>query len=201
MERRLEILKDLRVGAFGLLAGALALLVQFATLAAVPLVAPLVAAVVGRWVMALSLSGWCSTRPDSLGARFASDAKATVPILVAWGLLTAIGFVAGPARIAVGAAAALLAGMVTAAWLWTGGSGGSPATATARPESSTLNEPPPSYLIWSSSPLVGPCPPPKRFSPQPPITRPNNPLARLFSIPFPATNVRSPETAERPCGA
>jgi adenosylcobinamide-GDP ribazoletransferase len=121
-ERRLEILKDPRVGAFGVAAEGLALLVRFAALASVPATAPLVVAVSARWSMTLTLSMWRPARTDGLGARFAHEARAAPPTAVALVLLAAASGIEGRAfdagsttLLAVGGA--LSAGLGTAAWL------------------------------------------------------------------------------------
>ena len=77
-ERRLEIMRDSRVGAFGALAAALALLAQYACLvelAPVPrLIALVIALAAGRWAMALALGAFPSARADGLGAAYGADA-------------------------------------------------------------------------------------------------------------------------------
>jgi adenosylcobinamide-GDP ribazoletransferase len=73
-ERRLEIMRDSRVGSFGALAGALALLLKFATLSALlpdarapALVATLVA---GRCAQVLAVWLFPAARPEGLGAAY-----------------------------------------------------------------------------------------------------------------------------------
>lgn len=68
-EKRLEILKDVHVGAFGLAAGGLALLLWWSLLAApIPFFAPLVAAVAARTLVLLPMTLYPTARPGSLGA-------------------------------------------------------------------------------------------------------------------------------------
>lgn len=68
--RRLEILRDVHMGAFGLASGVLALLLLWSLLAApLPLHAPLVAAVVARLLVLLPMNLYPAARPESLGAR------------------------------------------------------------------------------------------------------------------------------------
>jgi adenosylcobinamide-GDP ribazoletransferase len=74
-ERRLEILRDPRVGAHGLTGTVLLLLVRFAALAAVPPAAVVAAPVVGRWAMVLAPARFPAARPGGLGARFAREAS------------------------------------------------------------------------------------------------------------------------------
>jgi adenosylcobinamide-GDP ribazoletransferase len=92
-ERRLEIMRDSRVGAFGVLAGGLALLAQFACLvelAAVPrLIGLVVALTVGRWVMVLALGAFPSARVEGLGAAY-GEAAGIWPGVVATGFVVAI---------------------------------------------------------------------------------------------------------------
>lgn len=73
-ERRLEIMRDSRVGAFGVAAGALVLLGEYASLAELSGVARLVALVAAlsasRWGLALAIARFPSARPGGLGAAF-----------------------------------------------------------------------------------------------------------------------------------
>lgn len=69
-ERRLEILGDVHVGAFGLATGVLALLTLWSLLgSALPAHAPLVAAVAARLLVLLPMNLYPAARPESLGAR------------------------------------------------------------------------------------------------------------------------------------
>lgn len=69
-QQRLDILKDVHVGAFGLATGALALLLLWSLLAAgLPWYAPLVAAVVARMVVLMPMNAYPAARPESLGAQ------------------------------------------------------------------------------------------------------------------------------------
>lgn len=121
-ERRLEILRDPRVGAFGVAAEGLTLLLRFAALASVPPVAPLTAAVGGRWVMTLSLAFWPPARKAGLGARFARGATWTAPTLTAVGALVGVTAIAqrvssDGGRVVASSVAALVAGLATSWWL------------------------------------------------------------------------------------
>lgn len=110
---RVRILKDPRVGAHGLTATVLLLLLRFGALTAVPATALLVAPIVGRWAMAVSLATAPPLRETGLGARYGEGASATAPTLAALVLLLAIAlFAARPLRVLV----AWSAGAVTA-WL------------------------------------------------------------------------------------
>jgi adenosylcobinamide-GDP ribazoletransferase len=73
-QRRLEIMRDSRVGSYGALAGVLALLLKLSTLGALlpearagALVAALVA---GRWAQVLAVWRFPAARPEGLGAAF-----------------------------------------------------------------------------------------------------------------------------------
>lgn len=86
-ERRLEIMKDSRVGAFGAAGGALILLTQFAALASSlnPWPAIVLAAVMGRWASPLVIYSFPYAREDGLGI----DMKRNVgrwEILIATGI-------------------------------------------------------------------------------------------------------------------
>jgi cobalamin 5'-phosphate synthase/cobalamin synthase len=111
-ERRLEIMRDSRVGAFGVLAGALALLLQFACLAELDggdrffaLVAALAAS---RWAVVVAIVAFPAARPDGLaaGTRAAVDRR---PLVVATALAVLVLLAAGPLGPAVLAVAALVA--------------------------------------------------------------------------------------------
>ncbi|PTA68904.1 adenosylcobinamide-GDP ribazoletransferase [Deinococcus arcticus] len=68
--QRLEILRDVHVGAFGLATGALALLLLWSLLSApIPAYAPVVAAVSARALLLLPMNSYPAARAESLGAR------------------------------------------------------------------------------------------------------------------------------------
>lgn len=68
-ERRLEIMKDVHVGAFGLATGGLALLTLWSLLSSpLPFFAPVVAAVIARTLLLLPMNVYPAARPGSLGA-------------------------------------------------------------------------------------------------------------------------------------
>lgn len=107
-ERRLEIMRDSRVGAFGVLAGVLALLTQYACLAELTgtarLVAIALAMTLGRWVMALALGLFPAARTDGLGASFRTG-RAPVPLAIGSLVALAVGVGAGTVGL-IGLAAA-----------------------------------------------------------------------------------------------
>lgn len=97
-ERKLEIMRDSRVGSFGVLGGACILLLKFALFAslsihALPL-ALLLALPSARWTMVLALRVFPSARPTGLGAAF-HQAVTTEEVLLAGIIVVAIVLVAG----------------------------------------------------------------------------------------------------------
>lgn len=103
-ERRIEIMRDSRVGAYGVLGGVLALLLQYACLAELTggarLVALVLAMTLGRWAMAVALVLFPAADPDGLGATFLGGAGrwgvvaaslVAVVTAAALGLLGAVG--------------------------------------------------------------------------------------------------------------
>jgi adenosylcobinamide-GDP ribazoletransferase len=110
--RRLEIMRDSRVGAYGVLAGVLPLLLQYACLAELTgtarLVALVVAMAVARWAMAVALALFPPARAEGLGATFRTGGAW-------WGLAlaSAVALATSAATGAVGAAG-LLAAVVVA---------------------------------------------------------------------------------------
>ena len=116
-ERRLEILKDPRAGAHAVSAAVLLLLLRFAALAVVPSAAVLVAPVLGRWWMVVSLARWRPARATGLGAAFAAGARPFAPTLVAVAILAGLAPIAGAARTALAFGFAIMFGAATAAFL------------------------------------------------------------------------------------
>jgi adenosylcobinamide-GDP ribazoletransferase len=92
-ERRLEIMKDPHLGAFGAIGLGLALLLKWAALASLPparaALAILLAASLGRW--AILLAGLQPlARPGGMGADFAAGLRQSA---LAWGALVPLGLV------------------------------------------------------------------------------------------------------------
>ena len=154
-ERRLEILRDPRVGAFGVAAEGLTLLLRFAALASVSPLAPLTATVTGRWIMTLSLSLWRPARAEGLGARFAHGASAAAPTVTAVGALLGVSVIAQGVsghggRVLTSAAAGLAAGLLTSWWLarrFGGLSGDAHGASAVAAECAAL-------LAWAAAPPV-----------------------------------------------
>ena len=97
-ERKLEIMRDSRVGSFGVLGGACILLLKFALLASVSIhalpLALLLALPSARWAMVLALRVFPSARPTGLGAAF-HQALTTEGVLLAGIMSVAIVLLAG----------------------------------------------------------------------------------------------------------
>lgn len=76
-ERRLEIMRDSRVGAFGVAAGAALLLIQASALSEIPRLWPalLIAPVVGRWTVSLVLIVYPYQRDKGLGRDMKDNAR------------------------------------------------------------------------------------------------------------------------------
>ena len=113
---RLAIMRDSRVGAFGAIAGALALLGQYACLVElteIPRLIALVAALaLGRWAMVVAIWAFPPARPDGLGATFHQSATNwTLAGATALAILAAVATrPLGLAAFVAGALVALLGG-------------------------------------------------------------------------------------------
>ena len=89
-ERRLEIMKDSRMGAFGVAGGVLLLLTEYAALASssAPMPALVISATLGRWVSPLAIYAFPYAREDGLGIEMKRNVRLPQVILA-----TAITFV------------------------------------------------------------------------------------------------------------
>lgn len=110
-EKRLEIMRDSRIGSYGMLALLVTLGLQAALLAdlfAAGLLLPalLVPAVLGRGAMALSMAGLAHARPDGLARHVGRPGRATalVAVALASGIAVLIGGPFAPAAIVAAAA-------------------------------------------------------------------------------------------------
>jgi adenosylcobinamide-GDP ribazoletransferase len=91
-ERRLEIMRDSRVGAFGVAGGGLLLLMKYAAIISLPeLSGLLLAPIIGRWVLTISIFSYPYARERGLGrdmknkVRWTQVALATaITLLAAW---------------------------------------------------------------------------------------------------------------------
>ena len=119
-ERKLEIMRDSRVGSFGVLGGICVLLLKFALFASVrehslPLVL-LVALPSARWAMVLALRVFPSARPTGLGAAFRQ--AVTTERLVAAGIMAlAIVLIAGHLSGLIAWLAATVAALALGYWM------------------------------------------------------------------------------------
>jgi adenosylcobinamide-GDP ribazoletransferase len=133
-ERRLEILRDSRVGAYGVVGGGLLLLIRFAALAALArpdlrLLALLIAPLLGRWSMVYAIARFPYARPAGLGSAFRAHGRhlalATLGACVALAVLgVAVAVSVAPAHpwslvplVACVALAALLVTLVVTHWI------------------------------------------------------------------------------------
>jgi len=97
-ERRLEIMRDSRVGSFGVCAGALALIAQYSclsTLGGLARLATLVAALaLSRWAMVVAIRWFPAARSSGLGATFQGAASGW-PFVVATAIAVGAALTAG----------------------------------------------------------------------------------------------------------
>ena len=96
-ERRLEIMRDERTGAYGLAGGALLLLILFSALNAVEVqrwVVLLVAPVLGRWAMTLAVVIFPYGRPEGLGRDIKDNAHSAQAIIATVTMLIIVDAVA-----------------------------------------------------------------------------------------------------------
>ena len=112
-EKRLEIMHDERVGAFGLAGGVLLLLLKYAALVSTPFPAPVLflAPALGRWSVSMAVIGFPYARSQGLG-RTMKDHAGRTQALLATGVALAVAWLAASW---LGLAALGLAGIVT--WL------------------------------------------------------------------------------------
>jgi len=117
-EKRLDIMRDERVGAFGLAGGVLLLLLKYAALTALPVqeglfsdraVALVLTPLLGRWGMSLVVVGYPYARPEGLGKAVKNHAGRTE---LALATITALAFALLAAN-GPGVAAVVLAGLTS----------------------------------------------------------------------------------------
>jgi adenosylcobinamide-GDP ribazoletransferase len=117
-ERRLDIMRDSRVGAFGVAGGALLLIVEYGALQAhITHPAPLILApVLGRWAMTLAITLFPYARPEGMGRAIKDHAgwpqtliATLVAAAAAWLAAGWIGLIAMAAAVVVGGLAVWLA--------------------------------------------------------------------------------------------
>jgi adenosylcobinamide-GDP ribazoletransferase len=91
-ERRLEIMRDSRVGAFGVAGGGLLLLAKYAAIVSIPhLSGLLLAPVLGRWVLSMAIFAYPYARDRGLGRDMKDNVRwpqvilaTVVSVLAAW---------------------------------------------------------------------------------------------------------------------
>ncbi len=91
-ERRLEIMRDSRVGAFGVAGGGLLLLAKYAAIVSLPHLSGLVLApVMGRWVLSMAIFAYPYAREKGLGRDMKDNARwpqvllaTTITVVAAW---------------------------------------------------------------------------------------------------------------------
>jgi len=91
-ERRLEIMRDSRVGAFGVAGGGLLLLIKYAAIISLPhLSGLLLAPVLGRWVLAMAIFSYPYAREKGMGRDIKNNVRWTqialanaITLLAAW---------------------------------------------------------------------------------------------------------------------
>jgi adenosylcobinamide-GDP ribazoletransferase len=124
-ERRLEIMRDSRVGSYGVLAGALQLLLKFAALVSLPggwrWIGLVLALTCGRWAMVVVVWAFPYARSEGLGRTFKDGTRAghvalaTLLAAAVMAALTRMPYPAlEPALVALGPAALVTAGLI--AW-------------------------------------------------------------------------------------
>jgi adenosylcobinamide-GDP ribazoletransferase len=91
-ERRLEIMRDSRVGAFGVAGGGLLLLAKYAAIVSLPhLTGLLLAPVIGRWVLSMAIFAYPYARDKGMGRDMKNNVRwpqvilaTVVTLLVVW---------------------------------------------------------------------------------------------------------------------
>jgi adenosylcobinamide-GDP ribazoletransferase len=118
--RRLEIMRDSRVGSYGALAGALQLLLKYATLVSRPPdlrgAALVVTLTCGRWSMVPAMWGSPYARPEGLGRAY-KDGLRPSDVVVATLLAAAVCWIALELRGAIVLGVALALSLAGAWWL------------------------------------------------------------------------------------
>ena len=116
-ERRAAIRKDPHVGAHGVTTAALLIVARFAALAAVPAPAVLLAPVVGRWSMTITLSRFRPHASSALGAAYSHGAGALPASVTAALIVALLAAWQHEVRLLIAAAAGLLGAFLCVQWL------------------------------------------------------------------------------------
>lgn len=115
-ERRLEIMKDSRVGAFGVVGGVLLLLLKFNALAALPpatrWAALLAAPMLGRWAQQFAMRRYPLARPGGMGAFFMQGQSWLRVAISSVGVLVILGLLFGAAGLLLAAVTWLVTALV-----------------------------------------------------------------------------------------
>ncbi len=108
---RLEIMRDERVGAYGLAAGVLNLIIRFSAIAAIPALSPalVLIPILSRWGMAVGLIGFPYAREKGLGREIKNQAH--LPQLIIASIIALIA--AGTAAAWSGLFGFMIAGLLT----------------------------------------------------------------------------------------
>ena len=126
-EERLRIMKDSRVGAFGVIGAALLILVKYVSLDSLTLEkvfgsALIIMPVVARWAMVYAIVAYSYVRPDGLGTilkKYATWKKFAVSSIIPFGLVIGLGaWLKIPFFYLVGPAVVIGVWLVTAVWAW-----------------------------------------------------------------------------------
>lgn len=116
--RRLEILRDRRLGVFGAAGLVLLMLGKWSALVHAPAFAPLVAAPLGRWGMVHALRTYVPARDDGMGARLAGPVPLWTATWIAVAVLGLVTFASpDPSRTGLAVTAGTAALLVCAAFL------------------------------------------------------------------------------------
>jgi adenosylcobinamide-GDP ribazoletransferase len=123
-EERQRIMKDSRVGAFGVVGGVLLLLVKFVSLNSIPegvtIAALIVTPVISRWLMVFAIVAYPYAKPSGLGTVFKQEAtwdRFWIATLVAAVVVVAVLWWQGPHFHLLSGAAALI-GAILAGFAW-----------------------------------------------------------------------------------
>jgi len=114
-QRRLEIMRDERVGAFGVLAAMLVLLLKFTALESAPNGAVVLAASTGRWALTAAMALFPYARPRGLGGMWHKQVKKRT-LLAATFAAFALAALMPNWRLWAAAAVGALSGWLAARW-------------------------------------------------------------------------------------
>jgi adenosylcobinamide-GDP ribazoletransferase len=117
-QRRLEVLRDPRLGVFGMAGLVLLMLGKWTALVHAPAFAPLVAAPLARWGMVHALRTYVAARPEGMGARLAGPVPLWTATWIAVAVLGLVTFASpDPSQTGVAVTVGTAALLVCAAFL------------------------------------------------------------------------------------